>query len=129
MRVTRARLGMLITSLILTAMMMSGQPPEQSPAQSKAKMMTKGKEMMSGDMMGSMMSKHQEMSKLVDQVTADLAVLQGEKDLAIIKKKLAADQTLLEQLKTHMQQQQGMMGSMMERMKMMDNAGKQAPAK
>lgn len=43
MRVTKARLGMLITSLILTAMLMSGQAPEQSPAQSKAKMMTKGK--------------------------------------------------------------------------------------
>lgn len=115
-KIVTALLAGLIATLTFAALRVNAQQP--------------GKGMMSGEMMGqSMMSTHQEMSKLVDQVTADLAALQNEKDLGTIKKKLGADHSLLEQLQTHMQQQKGMMGPMMDRMKMMDKMGSQTPAK
>jgi len=121
MKLKTALLGVFIASLSLTALLVAQQPA--TPAEGHSQMM-QGKGMMSGAMMGqAMMSGHQEMSKLVDQVTADLAALQNEKDLATIKTKLAADQSLLEQLHGHMQSQR----AMMERMKMMDKEG--TPAK
>jgi len=126
-KIVTALLTGLISTLTFTALRVKAQQPSSGAAQSK---MAQGKGMMSGEMMGqSMMSKHQEMSKLVDQVTADLAALQNEKDLGTMKKKLAADHSLLEQLQTHMQQEKGMMGPMMDRMKMVDRMEPQTPAK
>jgi hypothetical protein len=125
MKMKTALLGVFVASVSLTALLVAQQPA--TPGEGHSQMM-QGKGMMSGAMMGqAMMSGHQEMSKLVDQVTADLAALQNENDLATIKTKLAADQSLLEQFQNHMQHQRAMIGPMMERMKMMDKEG--TPAK
>ncbi len=87
---------------------------QQPPAAAQPKQMMKGKGMMQGDGAGkSMMAKHQEMAKLIHQVTVDLAALQKEGDLATLKHKLAADQILLEQVRDNMKQQQAAMGQMM----------------
>ena len=59
-----------------------------------------------------MKTQHQEMSKLVDQVTADLAALQNEKDIVALKNKLDAAHSQMLQLQTHMKEQPPMMSRM-----------------
>ena len=74
-----------------------------------------GKGMM---MMGKkMMARHQEIKKLVDQLTESLTAMEGENDLATIKKELAADRALLHQLQSTLGQGRNMMGQMMGHMK------------
>src|SRR5579871_1809005 len=113
MRMKPALLGVLIAGLTSITVLLNAQQPQQDKG-----MQDKGMQGMA------MMSRHQEMSKLVDQVTSDLAALQNENDLDTIKKKLAADHSLLEQLQNHMHPQ-GM--KMMDHMKMMNK--EEAPAK
>lgn len=111
MKIKPALLGVVIAGLTSIPVLIYAQQPMQDKG-----MPGMGQGM--GQNMG-MMSSHQEMSKLVDQVTSDLAALQTENDLDTIKKKLAADHSLLEQLQNHMQHPQGM--TMTDRMKMMDH--------
>ena len=124
--------GLIATSAVSTLRVNAQQPP--ASAQEKPKMMQgkqmQGNQMMTGEMMGqSMMSMHQEMSRVLAQVTSDLAALQDEENPALIKKHLAADHALLDQLRTQMQQQRGAMDQMMDQMKMMDKMKSQLPAK
>jgi|GEM_PF-3391587 len=87
--------------------------------------------MMSPDMMTQhqqMMSQHQDLGKLIDQLNKSFAALENEKDPAVLKNKLAEHGELLKQLQTKFQQSAGMMGmtgQMMEHSMMMQH-GEQA---
>ncbi|MBI3895020.1 MAG: hypothetical protein HY313_03725 [Acidobacteria bacterium] len=86
--------------------------PEQSPKKSGSPM---SGGMMSQDMMAQhqkMMTQHQEMGKLIDQLVKSFSALENEKDTALLRKKLAENNTLLKQLQSKFQQNSGMMGMM-----------------
>jgi hypothetical protein len=83
----------------------AGQTTEPSPG-----MMGRG--MMGQGMMGPMMSHHQQMSELMNKLTQSMAALESEKDPAALKSKLAEHRALLEQMRTQMTQQSGMMQRM-----------------
>ena len=68
--------------------------------------------MMGRGMMGPMMAHHQQMSELMNKLTQSMAALESEKDPAALKSKLAEHRALLEQMRTHMAQQSGMMQRM-----------------
>jgi CRISPR/Cas system endoribonuclease Cas6 (RAMP superfamily) len=97
---------------------------EQPAAPAQQKQMMKGKGMTKDGMMKkgdqaeekSMMAKHEEMAKLVDQVTTDLAALQKETNLGTLKTRLAADQALLQKVNDSMKQAKDKMKTMMESM-------------
>lgn len=63
--------------------------------------------MMPGHMMG------HGMMNLIDQVRNDLASLRNETDTAVLHKRLAHDQSLLDEIRSQMRSMQGMAGSMM----------------
>jgi hypothetical protein len=66
-----------------------------------------GSGMMAGHAVG------QGMMNVIDQVRNDLAALAKENDPAILHKRIAQDQGLLDQIHSHMQSMQGMAGSLM----------------
>ena len=68
--------------------------------------------MMGRGMMGPMMAHHQQMSELMNKLTQSMAALESEKDPAALKSKLAEHRALLEQMRTQMTQQSGMMQRM-----------------
>ena len=87
--------------------------------------------MMSPDMMAQhqqMISQHQEMRNLIDQLNKSFAALEIEKDSTLLKKMLAEHGALLKQLQSKFQQGSGMMGmkgQMMDHSMMMQH-GEQA---
>ena len=119
----------LIASLLLAALSMfviraTAQQSEhqqgQSPDNSQSPMSSGG--MMSPDMMAQhqkMMTQHQEMGKLIDQVVKSFSALENEKDPSLLKKKLAEHGALLKELHSKFQQNSGMMdmGQMSEHSK------------
>ena len=80
--------------------------------------------MMSKDMMAQhhkMMTQHQEMGNLIDQLLKSFSVLENEKDPVLLKKELAEHAALLKELQTKFQQNSAMMemGQMSEHSMMM----------
>ena len=81
-----------------------------------------------GMMSPDMMTQHQELGKMIDQLNKSFAALENEKDPAVLKNKLAEHGALLKQLQSKFQQSAGMMGmtgQMMEHSMMMQH-GEQA---
>src|SRR5579859_5890455 len=82
---------------------------------------------MSPDMMSQhqkMMSEHQEIGKLIDQLVKDFSALENENDPALLKKKLAEDNATLKQLQSKLQAASGMMmGQAMDHSTMMQHQG------
>ncbi len=74
--------------------------------------------MMGGDMMmgmmGQMATHHQQMTSLMNKLMDSMKAIQGEKDPAALKQKLAEHQALLEQMRGQMMQQGGMMQHMQQ---------------
>ena len=71
--------------------------------------------MMSPDMMPQhqqMMSQHQELGGLIDQLSRSFAELENEKDSAVLKSKLAEHGALLKQLQSKFHESSGMMDMM-----------------
>ena len=64
-----------------------------------------------------MMAHHQEIEKLVNQLTQSLAALENEKDPAVLRSKLAEDRVLLEQFQAKLRQGREMMQGMADHMK------------
>ena len=85
----------------------AGQTTQGQPSPG---MMSRG--MMGQGMMGPMMTHHQQMSELMNKLTQSMAALESEKDPAALKSKLAEHRALLEQMRTQMTQQSGMMQRM-----------------
>ena len=75
-----------------------------------------------------MMSQHQELGNLIDQLTKSFAALEIEKDPAVLKTRLAEHGALLKQLQSKFQQSSGMMGMTGQSMEhsMMMQHGEQA---
>jgi hypothetical protein len=71
-----------------------------------------------------MMTQHEAMGKLIDQLVKGFSVLQNEKDPALLKKKLAEHGALLQELQSKFQQNSGMMGPMSEHSMMMQHGEK-----
>jgi hypothetical protein len=72
--------------------------------------------------MQQMMTQHQEIEKLIDQLVKDFAALENEKDPAVLKKKLAEDSALLKRLQTSFHSgMMGMMGQMTAHSMMMQH--------
>jgi hypothetical protein len=59
--------------------------------------------------MGQMMTNHQQMTGLMNKLMDSMKAIQNEKDPAALKQKLAKHRALLEQMRTQMMQQGGMM--------------------
>ena len=82
---------------------------------------------MSPDMMAQhqkMMSDHQEIGKLIDQLAKDFSALENENDPTVLKKKLAEDNATLKQLQSKFQADSGMMmGQTMDHSMMMQHQG------
>lgn len=72
-------------------------------------------------MMGQMMTHHQQMADLMTKLMDSMKAIENEKDPAALKQKLAEHRALLEQMRTQMMQQGGMMHQMM-------GTGSQPPA-
>ena len=109
-----------VAALPLLVVGAGSQHAEHHPAQAQAKSQMMGQGMMGKGMMmmgKKMMARHQEIKKLVDQLTESLTAMEGENDLATIKKELAADRALLHQLQSTLGQGRNMMGQMMGHMK------------
>ena len=66
---------------------------------------------MSG-MMGQMADMHQQMIDNMDKLMQSMTAIENEKNPAALKQKLAEHRALLEQMRTQMTQQGGMMGMM-----------------
>jgi hypothetical protein len=104
----------------------SGHHPGQSDNEQR-----KSGGMMSHDMMAQhqkMMTQHQEMGKLLDQLVKNFSALENEKDSVLLRKKVTEYNVLLKQLQSKFQQgsgKMGMMGQMMEHSMMMQH-GEQA---
>jgi hypothetical protein len=71
-----------------------------------------GQGMTGGAMMNQMTTRHQQMTELMNKLTQSMAALESEKDPAALKSKLAEHRALLEQMRTQMTQQGGMMQRM-----------------
>ncbi len=102
---------------------MGGIPPSM-PSQDQT---LPGHDQMQGmapQQMQQMMTQHQEMGKLIDQLTKDFAALENEKDPVLLKKKLAAERALLKQLQSKFQQNSEMMGHMTEHSMLMQHGEK-----
>lgn len=111
-----------VAALPLLVVGAGSQHAEHHPAKAQAKsQMTMGQGMMGQGMMGgqgmmmgkNMMMHQQQAKKLVAQLTKSFAAMEGENDLAAIKKELAADRALLHQLQSTLDQGRNMMGKMM----------------
>ena len=59
-----------------------------------------------------MMSQHQELGKMIDQLNKNFSTLENEKDPAVLKPKLAEHGALLKQLQSKFQESSGMMDMM-----------------
>jgi hemerythrin-like domain-containing protein len=71
-----------------------------------------GQGMTGGATMNQMATRHQQMTELMNKLTQSMAALESEKDPAALQSKLAEHRALLEQMRTHMTQQGGMMQRM-----------------
>jgi hypothetical protein len=114
--------GIAVACLFSVLGLMMAQDQPAAPAQTKQ--MMKGKATKQGMMKKgaapagqpeekSMMAQHEEVAKLVTQVAADLAALQNEPDIGIIKSKLVVDQAAIEKVRDQMRAQQAKMKTMM----------------
>jgi predicted lipid-binding transport protein (Tim44 family) len=88
--------------------MMGGGMMGQGMGQGQGGMMSGG--MMGG--MGQMMTHHQQMSGLMNKLMESMTAIQNEKDPEALKSKLAQHQELLNQMHSHMMQQDKMMQMM-----------------
>jgi hypothetical protein len=129
-----------IASLLLAALpwiipQVAAQHEERHPRQNSGKSeapMSGG--MMSPDMMGEhqkMMTQHQEIGKLLDQLVNGFPAMENEKDPSLLKQKLAEHGALLKELQSKFHQNSGMMGKMgmmeqMDRHSMMMQHGEKA---
>ncbi len=71
---------------------------------------------MCGEMGAGMMPQHEEMGKLIDQVSKSAAALQKEKDPAVLQKKVAEHAALAKSLQTKFQEHSKTMQQMMQKM-------------
>jgi superoxide dismutase len=97
----------------------SNQPSQNQPVQPG---------MMGGGMMammGQMGTHHQQMVDNMNKLMQSMSAIEAEKDPAALKSKLAAHRALLEQMRSEMMQQAGMMRHMQN---MMGSASTPAPA-
>lgn len=97
-----------------------GSPNEPSPQASKGQALQPG--MIGGGMMGmmgmmgQMGAHHQQMVENMNKLIQSMSAIEAEKDPAALKAKLAAHRALLEQMRSQMMQQGGMMQHMQEMM-------------
>jgi hypothetical protein len=122
-------MSLLVGVLSLFLAGAAAQHSEHHPGQSGNEPRMSGG-MMSHDMMAQyqkMMTQHQEMGKLLDQLVKNYAALENERDAALVTKKLKENNALLKQLQSKFQQGSGKMGMMpmMEHSMMMQH-GEQA---
>lgn len=98
--------------------------PQNQTTQDQSNPGTTGAGMMG--MMGQMMTHHQQMTGLMTKLMDSMTAIENEKDPAALKSKLAEHQALLEQMRTQMMQQGGMMQNMSGQMhKMMGDSNKE----
>ena len=71
-----------------------------------------------------MMSQHEEMGKLIDQLVKSFSALENEKDPALLKKDLAEHGALLKELQSKFQHNSGMTGQMSQHSMMMQHGEK-----
>ena len=103
-----------LAALCLLGIAAAAQHPQHHPPAKASQAKPKGEMMGKG-----MMSRHQEMKQLVDQLLQSLSALEGEEDPAALKKKLVEHRALLEELQGKLKQCSQMMQNMMEHMKTM----------
>jgi hypothetical protein len=116
MKMKTTMVSLLAIGLLPFAVGATAQHSQHHPSASESNsqmMMNQG--MMGHGMVGQgMMANHQEMMNLMVQLATDFSALENEKDVAVIRKKLAEDRALLQQLQTHMQKNGQMAGQMMD---------------
>jgi hypothetical protein len=114
--------AMIVMLLLATLSLLSSRAMAQQPEPHQEDMMSKG--MM--DQHRKMMTQHQEMGDLIDQLIKSSSVLQNEKDSALLKKELAEHAALLKELQSKFQQNSAMvgMGQMSEHSMMMQHGEK-----
>lgn len=109
-QVTFASLIIAFALFITVAANSQGEAQNQ-PTQSPSGMMNGGMGGMMG-MMGQMTAHHQQMSDLMNKLIESMSAIQTEKDPAKLQSKLAEHRALLEQMRSQMMQQGGMMQNM-----------------
>ena len=72
--------------------------------------------MMGGGVMSQMMTHHQQMTETMNRLMQSMTAIQNEKDPAALQSKLAEHRALLEQMRSQMMQQGGVMQNMMQNM-------------
>jgi hypothetical protein len=106
-----------------------GQGTESQTTQPKAQNPTQPG-MMGGGMMMMMMGQNRQMSDNISKIMQNMAAMQNEKDPAKMRSMVAAQSTMMQQMRDQMMQQSGMMqgmSAMMQGCPMMGGSG-QPPA-
>jgi hypothetical protein len=95
------------------------QPQNQTQDQAKSGMMGGGMMGMMGQMnqmnhtMGQMMAQHQQMSDMMTKLMQNMKAMQNEKDPAKLRAMMLDQQMMLDQMRTHMMEEGGIMHQMM----------------
>jgi hypothetical protein len=104
---------MAMFGVVAIAQQRSGNDSQPSQSQpSQPGMMGAGRM----GIMGQMGAHHQQMVENMDKLMQSLSAIEAEKDPAALKAKLAAHRALLEQMRSQMTQQDGMMQQMRQMM-------------
>jgi len=111
----------MLTFGVIAIAQQQGSSNQSQPSQSQPVQPS----MMGGGMMGQVGNHHQQMVDNMNKLMQRMSAIEAEKDPAALKSKLAAHRALLEQMRSQMMQQGGMMQQMQN---MMGSASTQAPA-
>jgi len=114
----------VITAVILAAL--SAFAVGRAVAQQDQSQPGTGGMMGRGQMVGQMVTHHQQMTGLMTKLMDSMKAIESEKDPAALKQKLAEHRALLDQMRAQMMQQGGMMQQMQQ---MMGNVGQPASPK